>query len=157
GLPIGVVLGNTFNWRAPFILIALLTILLFIGVKLLMGRVPPKPAIPLKQQILTLKDHRVLFAHFTTFFFLAGHFTLYGFLTPYAKDVVGFSAMTISVLYFIYGIAAVSGGGLSGILADKFGVRKTLLTVISLLVVCLFVIPFSVDFMPLFWVIIVVW
>ena len=157
GLPIGVVLGNMFNWRAPFILIAVLSLLLFIGVKLLMGKVEPRAVIPLKQQIATLKNHKILFAHFTTFFFLAGHFALYGFLTPYAKEVVGFSAATISILYFIYGAAAVSGGGLSGIFADKFGVKRTLLTIIILLAVCLFIIPNSVDYLPIFWIIVVVW
>src|SRR5690606_3208870 len=100
GLPIGVVLGNMFNWRAPFILIAVLTILLLTGVKLFMGKVEPRPSISLRKQIATLKNQKILLAHFTTFFFLAGHFTLYGFLTPYAKDVLGFSATTISVLYF---------------------------------------------------------
>lgn len=157
GLPIGVVLGNAFHWRAPFILITILTLLLLIGIKLWMGKVEPKPVVPLKEQIATLKDKKILFAHFTTFFFLAGHFTFYAFLTPYAKDVVGFSATTISILYFIYGIAAVSGGGLSGTFADKFGVRETLLSTIVLLAVSLFVIPFSINFIPLFWLIVVVW
>lgn len=157
GLPIGVLLGNTFHWRAPFILIAVLTLFLLIGVKMFMGKVNPRPIIPLKTQMATLKNRKILFAHFTTFFFLAGHFTFYAFLTPYAKNIIGFSATTISILYFIYGIAAVSGGGLSGTFADKFGVRKTLLSAISLLAVSLFLIPYSIHFLPAFWVIVIIW
>lgn len=157
GLPIGVLLGNIFHWRAPFILIAVLSLFLLFGVKLLMGKVEPRPVLPLKTQIATLKNNKILFAHFTTFFFLAGHFTFYAFLTPYAKNIIGFSATTISILYFIYGIAAVSGGGLSGAFADKFGVRRTLLSAILLLAVSLFLLPYSINFLPVFWLIVVVW
>src|SRR5690625_2022224 len=115
GLPIGVLLGNIFNWRTPFILISILTIILLIGVKLFIGKVAPKPAISLRKQIETLKNYRVAFAHLTTFFFLAGHFTLYGYLTPYTKVTMQFDGLTISFLYFIYGFDAVSGVGLVGL------------------------------------------
>src|SRR5690625_811067 len=145
GLPIGVLLGNLFQWRTPFILIAILTILLMIGVFLYMVQVPPQKAIPLKEQLSTLKDNKLLFAHLTTFFFLAGHFTLYGYLTPYTKMMLNFSGMTISILYFVYGISAVSGGGIAGLAADRFGLRRVVFIVITLLAATLFIIPFSVS------------
>ncbi|HLS67279.1 MAG TPA: MFS transporter [Pseudogracilibacillus sp.] len=157
GLPVGVLLGNLFNWRVPFILVAILTIILLITMRVSLGRVEAGETIPLREQVRTLKDYRVLFAHLTTFFFLAGHFTLYGFLTPYVKTTMGFAGITISILYFIYGIAAVSGGGLTGMTSDRFGNRTTLLTVSALLVVCLFVIPYAVKIVPIFWVVLVIW
>lgn len=157
GLPIGVLLGNLFNWRVPFILVAILTIILLITMRVSLGKVEAGETIPLREQVRTLKNYRVLFAHLTTFFFLAGHFTLYGFLTPYVKTTMGFAGITISILYFIYGAAAVSGGGLTGITSDRFGNRGTLLTVSSLLIVCLFVIPYSVKFVPVFWIVLIIW
>src|SRR5699024_2239392 len=129
-LPIGVMLGNMFGWRAPFILISILTFILIIAVPIFMEKVAPKPPIPIKKQIQTLRNAKISFAHATTFFFLAGHFTLYGYLTPYTKEVLGFSGSTISVLYLVYGIAAVSGGGLGGMAADYLGRRRTILSVI---------------------------
>src|SRR5690625_7542841 len=51
GLPIGVFLGNTINWRAPFVLTALLTILLLIGVKLTLEKVQPTQVVTLREQI----------------------------------------------------------------------------------------------------------
>jgi len=112
GLPIGVALGNIFNWRVPFMLIAFLTVILMVGVFFFMGKVAPRPAVPLRKQLETLRNYKVTFAHLTTFFFLAGHFTLYGYLTPYTKVMMQFDGLTISILYFVYGFAAVSGGGL---------------------------------------------
>src|SRR5690625_3960733 len=63
GLPIGVLLGNLFQWRTPFILIAILTICLIIGVSLFMVKVNTQKAIPLTKQISTLINSRLLFAH----------------------------------------------------------------------------------------------
>jgi len=157
GLPIGVLLGNLFNWRIPFVLVAILTVILLITMRVTLGRVAATETIPLREQVRTLSNYRVLFAHLTTFFFLAGHFTLYGYLTPYVKTTMGFTGITISILYFIYGAAAVSGGGLTGMTSDRFGNRKTLITVSALLAVCLFVIPFSVQVVSIFWIVLVIW
>lgn len=157
GLPIGVMLGNIFHWRAPFILITVLTFLLLFGVYFFMEKVAPKPVVSLRKQFNTLKNSRLLSAHLTTFFFLAGHFVLYGYLTPYVKELLLFEGMTISILYFVYGAAAVIGGGLGGVAADRFGMKRTLLTVIVLLIVCLTVIPFTLTSLALFWLIVIIW
>src|SRR5699024_558375 len=130
GLPIGVSLGHAYGWRSPFILVAILTLVLVVGVYLFFGKVPTKPPMSLKKQLDSLKNKKVLFGQLTTFFFLAGHFTLYGYLTPFVKTTMGFDGTWITIVYFVYGAAAVTGGGLGGIAADKFGVRRTLLTTI---------------------------
>lgn len=155
GLPIGVSMGQAFGWRSPFILIAILTIILMIGVWVYFGKVKTNPPIPFKQQIKALQDKKVFFAHLTTFFFMAGHFTLYGFLTPFVIATMGFEGMMITVVYFVYGAAAVCGGGLAGIAADKFGTRQTLLAVIVLLIACLLIIPHTTA--VLFWFLLIIW
>lgn len=157
GLPIGVFLGNSISWQAPFVLTAVLTIFLLIGIRLTLDKVEATQVVTLREQLMTLKNHRILLAHATTFFFLAGHFTFYGFLTPYAKSVLHFDGMTISLLYLLYGIAAVSGGGLAGVASDRFGNRKTLLISIFVLAISLFTIPFTTKIMVLFWIVLLVW
>ncbi|HLR42377.1 MAG TPA: MFS transporter [Pseudogracilibacillus sp.] len=157
GLPIGVFLGNMFGWRAPFVLIALLTVGLLIMVPIFMEKVAPRAPITIREQLATLKNSKISFAHLTTFFFLAGHFTFYAYLTPYTKEVLGFSGATISILYLIYGIAAVSGGGLGGIAADAVGKKQTLLTVIVFLAVTLFVLPYASANVYVFWIVVIFW
>src|SRR5699024_11935498 len=51
GVPVGLMLGEAFNWRAPFVLVAVLTILSMVGVHFLMERVSPSLAVPLKKQL----------------------------------------------------------------------------------------------------------
>src|SRR5699024_12689272 len=104
----------------------------------------------LKEQLLALNDKKVLFGHFTTFFFMAGHFTLYGYLTPFVKSTMGFDGTWITIVYFVYVAAAVTGGGVGGFSADRFGIRRTLIAVIILLGLCLLLMP-QVSLM-LFWV-----
>lgn len=155
GLPLGVSLGHAFGWRSPFILVAILTIILFVCVMVFFGSIKTSPPASLKEQWNALKNKKVFFAHLTTFFFLAGHFTLYGYLTPFVISKMGFDGAMITIVYFVYGAAAVTGGGIAGICADRFGVRPTLLSAIVLLGVCLFVIPFT-PFV-LFWILLVIW
>lgn len=155
GLPIGVSLGHAFGWRSPFVLVAILTIVLMGGVFLFFGKVQSQVPLSLKEQLLALNNKKILFGHFTMFFFMAGHFTLYGYLTPFVKTTMGFDGTWITIVYFVYGAAAVIGGGIGGFTADRFGIKRTLLTVIILLGISLFVMP-QVQFL-FFWVMLVIW
>lgn len=157
GVPIGVVLGHAFGWRSPFILIAVLSIMLMVGVHYFMGKVEAKPFVPLRQQFATWRNRRILFAQLTTFFFLAGHFTLYAFLTPFAKETMGFNETWITITYFMFGMAAVTGGGIGGLLADRFGSRKSLIAVIILFAASLFILPYTTYAVPLFLIMLIIW
>ena len=157
GLPIGVSMGHAYGWRSPFLLVMVLALLLMVGVAVFFGKMSTEMPAPLKKQLDALRGRRVLFAHLTTFFFLAGHFTLYGYLTPFVISTMGFGGAVITLVYFVYGAAAVTGGGVAGTLSDKFGARPTLLTSTALLIVCLLLIPHTTQVPVVFWVILVVW
>ncbi|MFG6497027.1 MFS transporter [Fictibacillus sp. UD] len=157
GIPVGLMLGNAFGWRAPFILITALTVLSILGVHFFMGRQDSKPAIPIKQQLQTLKNRRILFAQITSFLFLAGHLTLYGYLTPFLKMTLGLNGTWVSIVYLIFGIAAVFGGGIGGMLADRFGTKPTILGVTIIFGISIFMIPYTTFAFPLFLVVMIIW
>src|SRR5699024_7757406 len=50
-LPIGVFLGNMIDWRAPFVLTPVLTILLLIGANMTLQKVKPSQVVTLKEQL----------------------------------------------------------------------------------------------------------
>lgn len=157
GLPIGLFLGNLLGWRAPFVLIALLTILSMFGVQKFLGHIQAQPAVSIMTQIRTLKNRKILFAQLTMFFYLTGHLTVYAFLTPFVKDILGLSSTWTMIVYFIFGIAAVTGGGLGGNLSDKFGAKHIMISVISIFAITLFILPLSPKWLPLFFVLLVIW
>lgn len=157
GIPIGLMLGNAFNWRAPFVLISILTMLSIVAIYLFMDKVEPKPSIPIGKQLATLKNKKIFFAQLTTFLFLAGHTTLYAYLTPFVKATMGIEGTWVSIIYLIFGIAAVSGGGFGGTLADLMGTKRTILTAIIAFGLAIFAIPYTTFFLPLFLVVMIVW
>lgn len=157
GIPIGLMLGNIFGWQAPFVMIALLTLISITGVYFFMGEIAPKPAIPISVQLRTLKNRKILFVQLTSFLFLAGHLTLYGYLTPFLKMKLGLDGTWVSIVYLIFGVAAVIGGGLGGILADRFGTKPTILFVIFVFGLSIFAIPYTTFSLPLFLVVMIIW
>lgn len=157
GIPIGLVLGNHFGWRAPFVLISLLTVFSIVAVFFFMNKVEPRPSIPIGKQLATLKNRKIFFAHATTFLFLAGHMTLYAYLTPFVKTTMGLEGTWISVIYFVFGLAAVSGGGLGGTMADVFGTKRTILTSVIVFGLAIFFLPHATFFLPLFFIVMIIW
>lgn len=157
GVPIGLMLGEAFSWRAPFILISVLTALSIIGVYFWMDKVEPRPSVPLGIQLATLKSRRILFAHLTTFLYMTGHSVLYTYLKPFLQENINLDATWVSIIFLIFGIAAVSGGGIGGTLADVLGTKKTIITAIIIFSFVMMVIPFATGIMPFFLLALVIW
>jgi MFS transporter, DHA1 family, purine base/nucleoside efflux pump len=157
GVPVGLMLGEMFSWRAPFIFIAILSALSLIGVFLFMDRVEPKPSFPLRSQVATLKSRKILFAHISTFLYMSGHSVIYTYLKPFVQDTMDLSATWISVIFLIFGVAAVSGGGLGGTFADTVGTKKTIISSILIFSAVILVIPFTTYLVPVFLVALVIW
>src|SRR5690625_527800 len=158
GLPIGVSLGHAFGWRSPFVFNLLLALLHCTLIIRYLGQVSIKRQANSAGTIFSaLRDHRHLFAHLTTFSFVAGHFTFYGYLTPFVTTQLAFGGALITAVYFLYGVAAVSGGGLAGFFSDRFSPRRTLISAIALLIICLLLLPLSTAVPVLFWGLLIIW
>ncbi|GGE56646.1 MFS transporter [Pullulanibacillus camelliae] len=157
GVPIGLLLGQAFGWRSPFVMIAILTLLSIAGVYFLMDTIMPQPSIPFLQQMRTLKNKKVFFAQLTSFLFLAGHLTLYAYLTPFLETELGLGGTWVSIVYLIFGIAAVIGGGFGGTLADRIGTVPTLLLVIVFFALSIFILPYTTMSLPLFLIVMMIW
>lgn len=157
GVPIGLILGNAFGWRAPFVLISALTLISMAGVYFFMGKVAPKPAVPIGVQLRTLKSRKIALTQITSFLLLAGHLTFYGYLTPFLKMKMGLDGNWVSIVYLIFGIAAVIGGGIGGLLADRFGAKPVILTLITLFGITIFSLPFAAFSLPLFLMVVIIW
>ncbi|MDQ6595704.1 MFS transporter [Bacillus salipaludis] len=157
GVPIGLVIGNHFGWRSPFLFIAVLTLISMAGVYALLNKIEPRPMISLKQQLQTLKNSKTLSAQLTSVLFLTGHLTLYAYLTPFLKSTLHLDATWVSIFYFIFGISAVFGGGFGGWLADKWGSKKSILTIVTVFAVTLFVLPNVTSSITIFVIVMMIW
>ncbi len=157
GVPIGLSLGNLFGWRAPFVMIVILTAISMIGVYFFMERIAPRPVSSLKEQFQSLKNKKILFAHLTIFTLLSGHAVLYAYLTPFVKTTMGMEEGALSLVYLIFGISAVSGGAIGGNFADKFGAERVMKIFIIIFAITIFTIPMTTSFPLLFTLALILW
>src|SRR5699024_3504310 len=63
----------------------------------------------------------------------------------------------VSLVYLIFGFAAVAGGGVGGTLADRLGTKRTILTTIIIFGAALFTLPYTTFALPVFLVVMVIW
>ncbi|MED3824845.1 MFS transporter [Priestia flexa] len=145
GIPIGIFIGNAFGWREVFILIALLTAIIMVIVAISMDRLEPAPVVPIKQQLNALRNTKMLSIHIATFFVLAGHLTLYAYFTPFLQETFGLSSGMVTLVYGIFGLAAVAGGGFGGVLSDKLGAPTAVIGIIGAFFLSMVALPFAVK------------
>ncbi|WP_113927575.1 MFS transporter [Bacillus sp. P14.5] len=157
GVPLGILISDTFGWRVIFLGIAILSIGSFILISIFLERVPGESTIPLSQQLKAVASAKIGSAHLATVFLLAGHYTLYAYFTPFLESEMNLSSGWISICYLLFGIAAVSGGAFGGILSDSIGAPKSIILVISAFAIALFILPFSTFSLIVFIPVMMVW
>jgi MFS transporter, DHA1 family, purine base/nucleoside efflux pump len=157
GVPLGILVSDTFGWRVIFLGIAILSIGSFILISIFLERVPGESTIPLSQQLKAVASAKIGSAHLATVFLLAGHYTLYAYFTPFLESEMNLSSGWISICYLLFGIAAVSGGAFGGILSDSIGAPKSIILVISAFAIALFILPFSTFSLVVFIPVMMIW
>lgn len=145
GVPLGIFVGNMAGWREVFIFIAILTALVIVAISIAMDRVQPIPVVPLKKQLSALWNPRMLAIHATTLLVLAGHLTLYAYFTPFLQATIGASSTMVTFIYVMFGIAAVAGGGIGGLLSDRLHPAKAIIIVLVPFIITMALIPVSVG------------
>src|SRR5699024_8438688 len=157
GVRIGIVTADMFGWRALFLIIAAMAFLVMTMIYLLFEDEPNEAQIHLMTQIKALGNIKLAGDHFATMFMLEGHYAFYAYFAPFLESTMHLSQTWISICYFLFGIAAVGGGALGGMLADKLGSRKAILSVISVFAIVLFILPHTVFSFPLFLIVMMLW
>lgn len=157
GVPIGIVITNAFGWRSVFLGIALLTLIAFILNSLFMDNIPVGAILPLKDQLKSLANTKIFFAHLATMFMLAGHYAVYAYFTPFLETTMQLNSSWVSISYFLFGIAAVSGGAFGGSLATRFGSVKSILFILAAFALSLFVLPYFTFSLPIFLIAVMIW
>ena len=157
GVPLGILISNTFGWRVIFLGIAVLSIGSMVLISLFLERIPGEKTIPLSQQLKAVASAKLGSAHLATMFMLAGHYTLYAYFTPFLETNLHLNSSWVSICYFVFGIAAVSGGAFGGTLSDKIGASKSIIIVISAFAFVLCILPLTTFSLVLFIPVMMIW
>ncbi|HMQ62812.1 MAG TPA: MFS transporter, partial [Flavilitoribacter sp.] len=130
GLPVGLYLANHWGWHSPFILIASLSIIVYLSVIFKMRPVNAHLALQKKDQnpfghlFRTLSQRQYLKGFGTTTLLSTGGFMLMPFSTAFAVNNLGVTFEQLPLIYLITGITSMIGGPLIGKFSDTVGKYK---------------------------------
>jgi DHA1 family purine base/nucleoside efflux pump-like MFS transporter len=152
GLPIGAFITGAFGWKAAFAFILLVAIVAV----LLIRRLPEEPIRPeaastgyLAAYRTVLRDRGTLAVLAVTFFWFAASMGLFIYLGEFFHESFGLSTTQAGLAYLVVGVVGVFASRLSASMLEAVGARRSVLLAIGLLVICTFVLPWTVVALPL--------
>jgi len=143
GMPISAWLGDNFGWQSAFFGIAALGAIAAVWV---LATVPANVRPP----TLTLAAWRSAFANpvlmamvFVTALAGAGQFTLFSYIAPYFKTVIGASSNEVTLLFVWFGVFGVIGNAIASRYVDRFGADRAVGFSLVLMAVSLIAFPWA--------------
>lgn len=129
GVPLGIFLASQFNWRAPFLFISGISLLLLLLAWHILPSLPARSRGRLQffqplYEVLREANHWRAFALIAVLM-LAG-FSVIPFISPYVVNNVGLSESELSWIYFCGGLATFFTAPRIGRLADRMGKARCL-------------------------------
>ncbi|WP_194789871.1 MFS transporter [Pseudomonas sp. UFMG81] len=157
GVPAGMLLCDALGWRGVFVGLSLLAV----AVLLLAWRgLPPARSserIAFGSYLRHLRDSRLMAAQGVSLLMIAGHFTVFAYLAPYAQHVAAMPAAWLAAVFAAFGIAGVSGGYVGGWMADRLGTGQAIRLAPLLYLASLLVLPLSAGTPWLFLPVMMLW
>jgi MFS transporter, DHA1 family, inner membrane transport protein len=125
GSPLGTWVGTRLSWRFSFGLVALLACIAVLA--LLLGGLPgaeQAPAPSLKARLAPIRERHLLQALAPALLWSTGTYIIYTYIAPLLQHSLGLT--DVSGLLLLFGIGVVTGNGLGGWIADRFGAARPL-------------------------------
>lgn len=138
GVPLGTWIGQSFGWRATFLVVSLLGVVAIIGSVLLIPGDLKQPApARLSQQLAVLTQPRLLLVYSMTAVGYGGTFVAFTYLAPILEQVTGFASSAVGLIMLVYGVSVAVGNIWGGRLADRLGAVPALQIIFALLALVL--------------------
>ncbi|MEV5573674.1 MFS transporter [Spirillospora sp. NPDC052269] len=147
GVPVGVLIGESAGWRAPFAVLAGLALVMAVALGILLPT-GERSETRVRDEVRTVVSRPVLLVVATTAVGMAAVSSVFTYLAPSLRDVAGFGAAAISGLLVVYGIGSLVGGLAAGRFADRSlerTVRGTFGGLAIVLVVVALALPWKVG------------
>ncbi|WCN37442.1 MFS transporter [Aneurinibacillus uraniidurans] len=145
GVPAGTIAGELWGWRSVFAIIAALSIIPVLCISLYLPKLSGQKAIPLRTQLASLKNNRIITALLVSFLFVTGYSTVYTYITPLLQTTSGMSTAVVSTTLLLAGVASTAGSRIGGFSTDKRGIRPTLYISLFLHAAILIILPFMAQ------------
>jgi DHA1 family inner membrane transport protein len=127
GVPLGVLVGEGFGWRATFLSVAGLAALSLLGILARLPSQPPGATASLGERLALAKRSDMLAVLATSVLTVAGTFTVYTYLGVFLTDVAGIGPQGLALVLLGFGLASAAGARLGGTTADHWGAGHTVI------------------------------
>lgn len=124
GMPMHAFVAETAGWRWAFGLVGVLAALAALGVWATVPNGVRPPKMDLRQWGATLRDPALMAIVAVTVLSASGQFTLFTYLAPYFRQVLGAEAGQISLLFFWFGAFGLAGNILLTRVIDRLGAAR---------------------------------
>jgi MFS transporter, DHA1 family, inner membrane transport protein len=148
GVPLGVLVGQGFGWRATFLGVGGLAALSLLGILVRMPSQPPGTTASLGERLALTKRSDMLGVLATSVLTVAGTFTVYTYLGVFLADVAEIGPQGLALMLFGFGLASAVGARLGGIAADQWGAGRTVVVGGGLTVLAYLILSLSVALGP---------
>ena len=118
GVPLGTYLGSTIGWRPVFFGLAFAALIAAGAVRAMVPRVW-SDAPPGRAAFVVLRDPRIVVTLLLTAFSFASAFSVFAYIGPVLGQAAGMAPATISLALLLFGVTALAGTTIGGILADR--------------------------------------
>jgi predicted MFS family arabinose efflux permease len=150
GVPLTTYMADLFNWRASFIVSAVINLLAFGALYLFAPSMPvnesqANPA----SQIKILRSTHLWVKLLASTIILAGMFATYGYLAEYLDKVSHMNGAQISIMLLVFGGTGILGNWLTGIALSKNITLTVRLSLILLVVIHILAYQFGGYFVPM--------
>ena len=143
GVPIGVFLSQYGGWRSSLIFVAALGAIA--AVSMLWAGVPEsqsqKAAAALHDQLRVVAKTKTIFVLAPFLIWSIANFGLYTFIAAILRRSL--PATVVPLLLLLFGLGAVAGNFIGGVLSDRFGTRRPTISCLALLICALAGIEFT--------------
>ncbi|GEP24263.1 MFS transporter [Lentilactobacillus diolivorans] len=119
GVPIGVAISTSYNWRYTFFDISVISIVTFILLVFLLPKKVKQTQSSIKNQLTLLLDPRIYYGIVLVLFTAATMYAYYTYIRPLLTTTMGFSTTSLNWLLFIIGIMSILSNRLSGAIAER--------------------------------------
>ncbi|MFD0697698.1 MFS transporter [Paenibacillus sp. GCM10027628] len=140
GVPLGIVIAEHIGWHAIFGVLAAATVIILLVILQKLPGIPGQAA-PLGNTMNGMKRPRVIAALLINLLNVVGYSVCYTFITPFLQSMAHFTHASIGLMLLLMGICATVGSRIGGYATDKYGVSRTLFTLLAVHAVSLLLSP----------------
>lgn len=125
GIPLGRFIAAAYDWLMIFNILGVCGVIAMLVIVKTLPAIPGDKAATLKEQIELFSKPSIIVALSMIMLLYAGYSTMNTYITPLLQSMMPMSDALLSGILSAFGVAALCGSKLGGLLIDHFGVPKT--------------------------------